>query len=268
MTTTPHLGHEAQKLLDATIAAYAEHEARLKQLDAEQTTYFKYGIVETKDHWQEIRKAKSGAFKALISAAEKRFAPAGGSLDIDSFDVLKALGGKDELDRPSTNGEAVNLVAAWDYLEATYGGEKGIEAGHQQLANEIVRMFGLRAGEAPKMVGGKVSIDIRMYLDSLDKKYGQSRYSYSCLEYFKTARELLASLAVWANDNQTSGCLNNLYHQFSVRSEVTSRARFPCGQVDVVTYHNRVEFRLAPALADALMEFVSTYATNLVKKAA
>lgn len=266
--TNLHLGQEAQKILDATIAAHVEHETRLKQLDAEQTKYFGYGIAETKDYWHEKNKAKEGAFKALIRAAEKHFAPAGGALDIDGGDVLRVIGGKDEYGHAKVSAEAVDLVAVWDYLEATYGGEKGVEVAHQQLANDIVKTFRLRAGEAPKLVSGKMSLSISMYLDSFDKKYGKNQYSYNCLEYFRNARNLLASLAIWADDTETSNRITNLYHHFGMRAVINSRERFECGRIDVITYHNRVEFRLAPTLADALMEFVSTYATTLIKEAA
>lgn len=260
-----HYGKAFKKYLDAVLAAYDQHEATVANLiAAEQKELGEEGFLSKEEHRKEREEYKKYAFNKLLSIATKHFAPTGGKLEIDKQDVLHAMA-TSEREYPSV--ENVDLVAMWDWLEQTYGGEKGAEIGHQQNAGVVVRGFGIRAGTEPKLVGGRLTLDVLVWLDDLDKKYGRNRLSYNCSGSVQEICRALSTFAAWAGDTVTESHIHHAARWFDTHTDLVSRKKYPVGEIEIVTYFNRFEFRFQPKLAESLMEYLSLYG-NLTKEAA
>lgn len=264
---TQHLGKEIQELVNSALEAYEQLESAMHHISAETTRLgVKYSIVSTSENHQAKSEIKQSAFNALIHEAEKRFSPPGGKLDIYPNSIFVAACKKDRWGH--VDKDSIDLIKVWDFLEETYGGSKGEEIAHQQTANFLVRELGIKAGATPRFVSGKLVVDTTMYLDSIDKRFGQNRYSITSANDLQKTMRSLSAMAKWADEVATGVALVNISETLNYRHQVVSRERFYCGLIELVTFHNRVEFKVSQPLADRFMEYLSTYATNLIQEAA
>lgn len=267
-----NIGQHYADLLNTFTAVCAEHAARLDALRAMEmeiagTDKWMLCIAED-DHQKELRTAKERVFSNLISIAEKRFAPPGGHLKIDRYDLEEKLSLR-------TRETDIDPLAIWTYLEATYGAGHGVEEGYRQIAAEIVYKFRLNKNNHIERKGGYTVLNLEyIYIDSIDKKYsGKNKLAYNCSEGVSTVFQHLAAFATWAGYASLSSDLMGQAHKWcrSHSSELVSRERFTLGdgaQVVLITYLNRFEFRLRDDVAEQLQIFIATYGAQALAKAA
>lgn len=206
-----------------------------------------------RDVENDIIKIASKFRQAMIRDAERTFAPAGGKLAIDESDLNKILGS----DRYP---ERFDPVKFWNVLQDTYGGAKGEETAHRQIARTLSTQFSLERKTEVKMVGGCVVLEKSIWVDDFDKKhYKVNKMSYSCSESILAAMQALAHFAAWANEPDLAADLRK--HPWGSDRVIESRQRISFGRakLDVITYATRFEFRFAQSLAEQLMIFLGTY---------
>ena len=156
-------------------------------------------------------------------------------------------------------------MPAWQHLEATYGGQSGEDLAWQQLASKLIDIFGLN-GRHKEVVrkAGRVILDIHVYLDDLDKKYGKLRLSYNSRERVAQTLQAFEQFAGWYQNFGLSADLRKFQHKIWMDrdSRVESRENFPMGddkEIILVTYHNKFEFKLSEQTAAKLQQFLGTY---------
>lgn len=200
----------------------------------------------------------------MIRRAERAFAPPGGRVSIDFYDVETALhlGSRDDYLR-------FDPVKAWAHLENTYGGIKGSEMAYRQAAAPIISGFSIKADQPLEIIGGEAVLSRSVYIDSLDKKFSHKiRLSYSCSQSLYELCKALSVFARWASDDLLAGRLESFgRHHESHSVQVISRERFPLGGISVVTFQTRFEFRFSPEMTEKLQEFLSLYGEKFLEAA-
>lgn len=266
-----NIGEHYAELLNAFNAVCKEHTARLNELrsmEMEFAGHDRYMLcVKDDDHWKELREAKERVFTNLVHIAEERFAPPGGSLEIDQYDLKEKL--------CLSKGDAdIDPVAIWNYLEATYGRGNGIEEGYRQGATEIVRRFRIEKNKEIERKSGYTVLSLEyICIDGIDKKYnGKNKLSYNSREEVSAVCRQLATFATWAGYASLSLALIEQAHKWgSYNNELVSRERFTLGdgpQVVLITYFNRFEFRFRDDVAEQLQMFIATYGAQALARAA
>jgi hypothetical protein len=205
---------------------------------------------------REIQK-KAGEIRThLIRAAQHQFAPPGVRLEIDSCEVGERFP-YDE-DKP----EAFDPAGIWAWLEATYGGDAGERLAWAQTAKELTSHLRMK-GEAVVIRGGYVVLEKHVYIDSFDKKWGRTRIHHSSGESVSKACAALSEIARWAERIGLSRDLADFGSSWW-RGDRTleSRKQYPLGnngEVVVVTYQNKFEFKLKKDFAEQVQMFMGTY---------
>jgi hypothetical protein len=220
----------------------------------------------------QIKKVAREMIKGMVCIAEKMFAPEGSRLSIDKMVVTSACGYSETDDRwgSKINWAEFSATKVWDHLVATYGGEKGKEEGYRQTALAIARAFYLKPGKPVRMVGGRLVLELSVYIDSFDKKHSNvNRISYSCIEGIGKAINALYGFATWAGFDALAQALREAQNELGgCRSEITSRAKY-CGYgIKIITFLNRYEFQIDPPVAEQLQLFLSMYAFPELQEAA
>lgn len=97
-------------------------------------------------------------------------------------------------------------------------------------------------------------LDVSVYLDDFDKKYGRNKLSYHCHEQIRSILIGLEGFLAWTGDD-TSRLLLKSWAQGLVRAdyEVESRKKAEIATgLWLTTYFNRFEFRFSPGLGGAI----------------
>ena len=210
----------------------------------------------------QIQSAATKMVQGLVRAAEREFAPEGGTLDIDPAVYVKRF------EEPIIKGRRRNEpkdwtpfspLKVWEALEADYGGSKGVEAGYRQAADTLIRFFGICQNEAVTRRAGRVLLSHRVYMDSI---FGGLHYNVA--RDIHAAVSAFGAFAEWAGipDLGLTARLVSDVHggRTGARAEVTSRAKYTEGpSLEVVTYLTRFEYRFSTAAAEKLHVFVATY---------
>lgn len=155
----------------------------------------------------------------------------------------------------------------WAALEADFGGNKGEEQGFQQAAQQIIGGFRIHEGDTMPFKAGCYQLNISMYLDSIDKKWGRNRYSYSCKEGLGTLANGLEVFMRWA-DNSHGGMRvrQELFQVARYHDDVEPRKKYICDdELMFITYQNRIEVRFSKALGEKLQVFLGLYGSMLPK---
>lgn len=231
------------------------------------------------DPFEEIKKKGEKIFERLVWYAERAFAPSGSRLQLNDKDLHSKLIGKfadrgcgedyDKYKKRALNGwRKFDPEAIWAKLEAMYGGDNGKELGYRQTAAELARFFDLKQGTRVETKSGSVVLNARIYSE---RRYGgKMELDYHSTDKVYKGLTNLATMAEWAEDDESAVRLRQSVHRFCRNHEVgiNSRERFDVSEnTELVTYFNRFEFRFTPAFAAKLQEFVATYG-NLEKSAA
>lgn len=256
--------------------AYLKFESDLASLCAAQGTIQK--LLFGEDWWpitdspstQGIYRVATAAISNLFKLAEQRFAPTGGTLEIDRSETLAALGMRnwsDEYDRrnrrdSSTVIPPVDLDKIWSFLEATYGGDAGIEAAHRQNAAFIIKQFRLAEDTEPKRTSSSVVISRRTYVTKIEYGANKGRYeagSGTREELFKLFKGLACAFE-WAGMDQLSIDLAPARHQvcdyyfnFKPRESVSFTG------LEIIFMKENWDYKFSHAAAEKLMLYLGTY---------
>lgn len=207
------------------------------------------------DVGNKIYKTKVNVFDQMIDAAEKRFSPVGSRLKIKREEVLRALA----LDGQEA-WRTFDPVRVWRYLEEQYGGAKGEEVAWQQTAKALIDAFNIRNDKPVRTVGAQVVLDMSVYLDSFDKKYGKNRLHYHSSEKVGKALTALIGFANWGSlDLAENGLYLAMRELCNTQHEIQSRKTYGGGGIHIITYQNRFEFRFERRIAEQLQIFIGSF---------
>lgn len=261
--------------LNDVFASYLRMEARLGRVYGEQRhleeRLFGVSLTEAKST-EAITHIASRAIKALVSKAERQFAPEGGSLKIDEYEALKATNQYDWDERyrrlhwRQKEGEPkleLDLDALWRYLEDTYGGDAGVTAGLRQQAAELMKVFHFGSEETIRRTANSVNVDLRVWGEKKDygQNKGQLEASYHSSETRLKAFTSLRCFAKWAELYDLANRLNPQFHDLANYGFCySSREKRSFPGLDIVMYKERWEWRFSHEVAEKLMLFLGEYA--------
>lgn len=196
-------------------------------------------------------------YRQLIRIARERFSPPGARLEIGENAAGFGIDGD--------GCAAFDPAAVWAHLEDAYGGAAGADAAYQQAARLLWNEFNLKDPDATaRKAGGATLLNLRVWCDSFTKKWnGRYELSYGCHERVTKVVLALAAVAAWAQRPALQRDLGGGHDSFAARgARITSRARYDLGEkgeLIIVTYSERFEFRFAAPLAEQLHIFISSY---------
>lgn len=223
---------------------------------------------------QCISKVGDLAVEALISKAEKMFAPPGGRLSISESECLKAIGQgkwaenyrelryrKDHADTPI----GLDLEALWAHLETTYGGDAGKNAGYRQEAAVIVDAFSLDRDGVVKRGASSVSLFKRIYAEKQDFGQAKGKYQagYSYRESLAKLNRALICFAEWAELHELSIDLIPSRHDLcDYHMCYSPRESRNFAGLDVVMFKEKWEFKFSHDVAEKLMLFLGEFSAS------
>lgn len=235
---------------------FARHVRELRELNQGEVSFI--DVPSDYNIHQTLETAAAKLMSGLILHASRIYAPVGTSLEIDSNAVTR---------RFPINSNAFadfNPAAIWQYLEETYGGNAGETETWRQTAKGISDAFFRAMRSEVVRKGNFVVLEKSVYLDSIDKKFsGKNKLSYSCCGSLYDAFRHLSAFARWAERHHLAGdlnCAGNDYYRS--HSEIESRKQYPMGvngEIVVVTYHNKFEFKVRADVAEQLQIFMGMY---------
>lgn len=266
----------APKSRNDIFTAYLKFEADLGALCAAQGSMQKllfgegWSTIVDSPSTMGIYRVAEVAISNLVRLAQSHFAPPGIPLEINQYNVLEAVGmdrWREEYDRRNRRSDEtvlppVDLDKIWDHLEATYGGQAGIEISHRQNAQTIISQLSLKDDTELKRTASSVSINKRMY--STKKDYGANcgRYEphHSHRENLVKLFKALGSVFEWAGMDQLSIELAPVRHEicnYDFTYKPRERATFT--GLEVVFFKEQFEFKFSHAAAEKLMLYLGTY---------
>lgn len=223
------------------------------------------------DHWDSVIKtpeAKSVddiaylAMENLISQAEKRYAPVGGTLEISRSEVWRALGMEERNHWRNVDRGAdlpFDLEKLHTHLEETYGGDAGETAAYRQQAAELIRFFGFNEPDSLVATARHVECTVRMW--STHKDYapkGTLEVSYNSQGYVRKAFQALACAMAWAGEFELQAAVANSPlqgHCFEFRSR--HRESYP--GMDIVMFKENWKVQFSHKIAEQLKLFLGQY---------
>lgn len=211
-----------------------------------------YGVLNEK------REYATRILARIIDYAEKKFAPAGGSLVVNRDDISDRF----SFDRESL--DRFKPAKIWQYLEDTYGGNAGNEIASRQLADALYKDFGFSRNDAVARSGGYVVLNVRVYMDDFDKKhFGKNNLHYNSLESVVRVLKNLSEFANWMDNSRLAMEADRFASEFwhSRGNNIGSRSKRVLGdnEIVLVMFLKRFEFRLSEPVANQLQIFLGTY---------
>jgi hypothetical protein len=199
-------------------------------------------------------------FNAVIHAAEEAFGPPGGGLKIKRHDYQE----KFLRDIPASEFDP---AALWEALEADYGGDAGVEAGHRQAAERVIRFFDLCDQCEIRRKKGRVVLSVDVYLDDFSRRYGENRLTIGRAYEMSSGLASLQDCAEAAGAEWLAAGAAQLRGRLSGPgfTEIQSRERLHYPGFDVVTYLKRFEFQLEADEAAKLQAFLGRYGADALQ---
>lgn len=223
------------------------------------------------DRWESVIKAPEVksvddiaylAMENLFVQAEKRYAPAGGTLAINRSDVWRALGMEERnhwrnVDRGSKLPFDLDRLQA--HLEATYGGDAGETAAYRQQAKVLIDFF--EFNQADKVVATARHVECTVRVWSTHKDYapkGTLEVSYNNRQYVSKAFQALACAMAWAGEHELQAAVANSPLQgycFAFKSR--HRESYP--GLDIVMFKENWKVQFSHKIAEQLKIFLGQY---------
>jgi hypothetical protein len=251
------LWHQYQKAIQFS---YREI-SRLAQIEQDRFSYAEscYCVFHTNSYAvdSQIRDKADELFDGLIHLAERRFAPPGSSLHIETYVLRQQY-------LPQDRAE-FNPVKLWDALEEQYGGQAGIDTAYRQAASELVHFFAIKRDTPTQTKKGHLVLNTSVWTDDLYKSLNhENRLSFTCQRHLNDGCTALGSFAEWAGESSLRLGLEEFRTRFSAHCHaVYSRESIRLGDgACVVTYLSRFEFRFTQELGEQLQVFISTYGAD------
>jgi len=214
-----------------------------------------------------IQDAANTLYEAIIDLAARRFTPPGAQkITIPTHDYY---GRFREPYRDKDDAPDFKPSELWTALERDYGGDKGATKAMMEAAEAIRTLFSesLRSGIVRR--GGGVVLSHSVYTEQW-RGNGRHELSYGCVQRIHNGFTALATFADWTARPALAGDLRGFSIGGWHRSEVVSRERFAFGDGDItlITYLSKFEYRLSPTLAEQLNIFLSKYDDSAMANAA
>ena len=222
------------------------------------------------DAYESLRGVGLSIVNTMIKLAEQELSGEAGRLSIPREEYIEKHVGAKEHRIPFEKTKAFSFKPSdlWNELQQVYGAGKGEEEGFRQAATEIINIFSFYEGDEFVVKGGYYTFNMRMWLDSLDKKWGKNRYSYGCIENFRKAIAPMSVFLRWAGEEQ--GALNltsNTAELHHYSHEIISRQQYLiCQQMALVTFHNRIEWRIGLDLGQKFQVFLGLFGIPLKRR--
>ena len=265
-----------QKSRNDIFTAYLRFERDLANLCSEQGRMQKllfgedWSTIVDSPSTQGIYRVAESAVSNLVRLAQQRFAQSGVTLEISQYEVLEAVGMKnwcDEYHRRNrrlvdTVIPPVDLDKLWAYLEATYGGDAGIETSHRQNAKHIISELRLDGDANMKRTASSVSCFKRSYATIKDYGPNAGRYDFG----FRSREDIvklfrgLACAFEWAGMDQLSIELAPARHTICDHDfTFKPRERVSFTGLDIIFFKEQWECKFSFAAAEKLMLYLGTY---------
>lgn len=155
----------------------------------------------------------------------------------------------------------------WAGLCREFGGTVGIERGYREAATQIRQSFCLESGKDVERRRSGVVLSMRVWVESSGMRPGQKKLTYQSTERVLETLPALRTFAAWADDDGGLGeGLHRLDEHFGwagTRSLSSRKKVVLCESLYVVTYQTRLEFVMAPALAEKLQLFLGLFGEAL-----
>lgn len=263
--------------LNSLITRYAQYVNDLESVTARQQEFEKqlFGKSITESVPTKcVSSIVEVAIRALVTKAEKTFAPSGGTLKIDSNDVLEAtnqsdwavdFGRRRWLDRKADPTPKVDLDLIWAYLENTYGGEAGALAGYRQQASILVDHLNLDNEESIKRTSSHVSCFITMYGEKQMYGKGTGKYQpgYHYRDKIQQVCMAITCFAEWAGLDSLAINLHPSRHDlcdYDLYYTPREKRQFP--GLEIVLFKDKWALNFSHEVAEKLMHFLGEHASQ------
>lgn len=249
MSTIPAIVQAYTKLWKIHLDAAASYTAHVDGLIAEEATVRENTVGSIFDEIEkpDIEGLHKGMIERVLTKAAAEFGVDGERAVIDPK-VIES--------HPRFGISDFCPTALWMRLHEVYGAGQSHDETYRRVATALADRFHLDEGADIKTVGGGLSLEYSMWVES----YGRV-YSYSCREEAQKIIGRLRTFLSWADLNDEW-----MGRQFAeAREEIChmtefERKKLPLGaHVSVTTYKSKLEFRLSPAASAKFQEFLAIY---------
>ena len=259
--------------LNDVFSHFLQYKSRIEALAAEQGSFenelFGRSFTDA-PKTEDLRELARRSFAALVYRAENEFAPSGGKLKIDSYEVTEQTNQSDweeKFNRSWRDGDhrctqPLDLDAVWKYLEETYGGDAGIKAGYTQQASFLIKELNLGSKDGMKRTSSAVVAVRRLYSEkqTYGSNKGKFEVHYGSRESLNNLFCAIACFAEWAELDALAIAAHPCRHtigDYHFAFESRDKHHFP--GLDVVFFKEQIEFRFSHEVAEKLKLFLGTF---------
>lgn len=264
---------KAEPRLNDVFTHFLQYKSRIEALAAEQATFESELLGRSftdVPRTEDLRELARRSLSALVYRAEQAFAPSGGKLSIDPYEVTKQTDQYDweekfcrtwrDGDHRST--QPLDLDAVWKYLEETYGGDAGIKAGYKQQASFLIKELNLGSKDGMKRTSSAVIAVRRLYSEkaTYGANKGMFEVHYGSRESLNNLFCAIACFAEWAELDSLAIAAHPCRHpigNYHFAFESRDKHSFP--GLEVVFFKERMEFRFSHDVADKLRLFLGSF---------
>ncbi|MDR5754952.1 MULTISPECIES: hypothetical protein [unclassified Caballeronia] len=133
-----------------------------------------YSAMEARSEYKVERELETFCLRLLsrlVMEASRKFAPAGGRIEIDQNHELDRSGV--DVGQALRKGNVPDLDGFWQHLERTFGGEAGERVAFEQAAKAIINGFWLKPDTEIKRTSSAVILEKRVTSQSCFHSKGQ-----------------------------------------------------------------------------------------------
>ncbi|WP_232470903.1 hypothetical protein [Caballeronia hypogeia] len=216
-----------------------------------------YSAMEARSEYKVERELETFCLRLLsrlVMEASRKFAPAGGRIEIDQNHELDRSGV--DVGQALRKGNVPDLDGFWQHLERTFGGEAGERVAFEQAAKAIINGFWLKPDTEIKRTSSAVILEKRVTSQSCFHSKGQREVYYSSQQAVVTTFD---GLATFAKKHQF-GALAMQLRNFSVhRLTFSTREKLSFTGLEIVMFNDKWQFKFAHDVGDALSLFISEF---------
>lgn len=216
-----------------------------------------YSAMESRSEYKGERELNSFCrrlLSRLVMEASRKFAPAGGRIEIDQSREMDRFGL--DIEEVLRAKRVPDLDGFWQHLERTFSGDAGERIAFEQAAKAIIRGFWLKPDTEIKRTSSAVILEKRVTSQSSFHSKGEREVYYSSQEPVVAT---FAGLATFAKKHQF-GALAMELRNFSVhRLTFSTREKLSFTGLEIVLFNDKWQFKFAHDVGDALSLFISEF---------
>jgi hypothetical protein len=212
-----------------------------------------------------LRKQAENMVGRLVWLATEAFPPKGVKIEIHCKEYTDRFLPEDD------SFLSFDPMAVWMALREKYSGNGGSDIAYGQSAELLASLFRLKKGMPMETKAGAVILNLTVYLDSFDLKHSKRKVlGYGSRAELCKVLVALEAFFSWAEIDLGLNGLQRLAHRFNQSNySVESREKITVASgLNIVTYHNRFEFRFSIDLAEKFALYVSLYGFDALDMAA